>query len=129
VALSIYDYNYSYIYSHNYGGTMSGEIAVSVAEAKAKLSEKIRACRELDRTFIITNHGKPRAVLMSYEAYARLTEEEGTAREIDMASWHKTRRERKEVAREIKGLFDEKKLSRKGQKGYKRRAVKRMEND
>lgn len=108
---------------------MGREINIPVAEAKAKLSEKIRACRELDRTFIITSHGKPRAVLMSYEAYAHLTEEENEPKEIDMDRWLTTRRERKEVARDIKGLFDEKKLSRKGQKGYKHRAVKRMEDD
>ena len=108
---------------------MGREINVSVAETKAKLSEKIRACRELGRTFIITSHGKPRAVLMSYEAYAGLIEKEQEPTIMDAKRWHKERSRRKEVAREIKELFDERKLSRKGQKGYKRRAVKRMESD
>lgn len=103
------------------------EISVSVAETKAKLSEKIRTCRELDRTYIITSHGKPKAVLMSYEAYLDLAEEKTTPRTIDENEWKKQRVSKREAAHEIKKLFDERKLSRKGQKGYKKRAVKRMD--
>ena len=104
---------------------MDAEITVSVAEMKARLSEKIRACRELDRTFVITSHGKPRAVLISYESYRGLTGQQGTPRRINAEAWVENR----EVAHDIKELFDEKKLTRKGQKGYKRRAVKRMDKD
>lgn len=99
---------------------MGTEINISVAEMKAKLSEKIRTCRELDRTFVITSHGKPRAVLISYEAYMGMTEERTPQRRINAKTWVQKR----EATHDIKNLFDEKKLSRKGQKGYKRRAVK-----
>lgn len=108
---------------------MKDTTPISVAETKAKLSEKIRACKELGRVFVITSHGKPQAALMSYEAFARLSEKESEVQEIDMARWRETRAKRKEVSSEIKKLFDEKKLSRKGQKGYKQRAVKKMENN
>jgi prevent-host-death family protein len=108
---------------------MDKPVPISVAEAKAKLSEKIRACTELDRTFLITSHGKPRAVLMSYEAYANLAEGERQPKTIDLKAWKQTRTKRREVARDIKNLFEETKLSRKGQKGYKRRAVKKMEGN
>ena len=106
---------------------MRDTIAISVAEAKAKLSEKIRVCRSLDRTFVITSHGRPKAVLISYEAYLSMAEGGMTSRTLDTKRWKEQRASRREVAHEIKELFDEKRLSRKGQKGYKRRAVKRME--
>ena len=48
---------------------------------------------------------------------------------INARLWNKERSKHKEVARGIKELFDEKKLSRKGQKGYKRRLVREMEGD
>lgn len=108
---------------------MIKEISVSIAETKAKLSEKIRTCRELDRTYVITSHGKPKAVLISYETYLSLTEERIPPRTIDEKQWKKRRASKREAAHEIKKLFDEKKLSRKGQKGYKTRAVKRMERN
>jgi prevent-host-death family protein len=99
---------------------MGTEINISVAEMKAKLSEKIHACRELDRVFVITSHGKPRAVLISYEAYMGMTEKRTPQRKIKAKEWI----QKQEVAHDIKNLFDEKKLTRKGQKGYKRRSVK-----
>ena len=104
---------------------MGNEINISIAEMKAKLSEKIRACRELDRSFVITSHGKPRAVLISYEAYRGMTEQQSAPRRIKAKEWVK----QQEAVHDIKNLFDEKKLSRKGQKGYKQRAVKRMDKD
>ena len=108
---------------------MDKEIALSVAATKAKLSEKIRACRELDRTFVITSHGKPCAVLMSYDAYVRMREPTEPSSAIDAERRQEDYAKQREAAHEIKVLFDEKKLSRKGQKEYKRRAVKRMESD
>jgi prevent-host-death family protein len=108
-------------------GVMKDTIPVSVAEAKARLSEKIRACGALNRVFLITSHGKPRAVLMSYEAYTAMAGEERTPVTIDAKAWTATCASQKEVAGDLKNLFDEKGLSRKGQKGYKQRTVKRME--
>ncbi len=108
---------------------MDKEISLSVAETKAKLSEKIRACRELDRTFVITSHGKPCAVLMSYDAYARMREPAEPPLAIDAERRQEAYGKQREAVHDIKELFDEKKLSRKGQKKYKQRVVKRMEGD
>jgi prevent-host-death family protein len=105
---------------------MDDEVFISVAEAKAKLSEKIHVGCELGRVFVITSHGRPRAVLLSYEHYMGLKHEPTLPRSISLAEWKKKGPKRREVAKSIKDLFDEKALSRKGQKGYKRHAVRQM---
>ena len=106
---------------------MDDEIFISVAEAKAKLSEKINAGCELGRVFVITSHGKPRAVLLSYEHYMGLKHEPTLPCSISLAEWKHKGPKQRHIANSIKSLFDKNALSRKGQKGYKRNAVKQIE--
>ena len=103
------------------------EDRLSVAAFRARFAEQIERCNA-GRNIIITNHGKPRAVLMSFAEYNALAANTPEARlqNINMKEWEKGAKERREVADSIASLFDEKKLSRKGQKGYKQRAVKRI---
>lgn len=101
---------------------------VSVADLKARLSEKLKFVEGKNRRLAVTSHGRPRAVLISYMEYIALTEKSGDdkAKEIPIEEWQKGRAARKRVIDKIAGLFDETGLTRKGQKGYKKDAVKKM---
>ena len=104
---------------------------ISVAEAKARLSEKLRRVTSRGRRFAITSHGKPQAVLMDYKEYLSLREKggRGVAEEMSLRDWQKRKKSRRQVVRSVSSLFDEKHLSRKGQKGYKKNAVRKMEKN
>lgn len=98
---------------------------ISVAEAKAKLSEKINNAANRGRRFAITSYGRPKAVLIDYREYLALTEKpQGSnfARTISLDTWKKDSKKNSEIIESISSLFDEKKLCRKGQKGYKTNA-------
>lgn len=102
---------------------------VSVAETKAKLSEKLKSAESKGRRFAITSHGKPKAVIIGYKDYIALTENASPApqKEVPFDRLKKTVSQRKGIIESVAALFDERKLTRKGQKGYKREAVGKME--
>jgi len=102
---------------------------VSVAEIKARLSEKIHSADIRGRRFAITSHGRPKAVLMSYKDYQALAQgvSEIPAQTIAITSWEREAPKRKRIIDSVASLFDEKKLTRKGQKGYKNEVLRKME--
>lgn len=102
---------------------------VSVAETKAKLSEKLKSVETRGRRFAVTSHGKPKAVLMGYRDYIALTENAAPSpeKEVSFSELKDTVSKKKNIIESVASLFDEKKLTRKGQKGYKREAVRKME--
>lgn len=100
---------------------------VSVAEAKAKLSEKLNSVESKGRRFAITSHGKPKAVIIGYKDYISLVENVAAPRGAEISVDELKRKGRKKIVESVASLFDETKLTRKGQKGYKREAVKKME--
>lgn len=104
---------------------------ISVAEAKARLSEKLRGVINRGRRYVITSHGRPKAVIIDYREYLSLVEggEPQNQREISIDKWEKGKGERRKVVESISSLFRDEKLTRKGQKGYKRDAVGKMGKD
>ena len=94
---------------------------VSVAEVKAKLSEKLRRVSSHGRRFAITSHGKPKAVLLSYKNYIALLEKrnEGEIEKISIDEWKKDAKRRKKIVDSVSSLFDLNKLSRKRQRVHK----------
>lgn len=102
---------------------------VSVAETKAKLSEKLNSVESKGRRFAITSHGKPKAVIIGYKDYISLVENAvaPSGNEIPIGSLKKKVAQRKNIIDSVASLFDDTKLTRKGQKGYKREAVGKME--
>lgn len=101
---------------------------ISVAETKAKLSEKLRNIEKRGRRFAITSHGKPKAVLISYKEFLFLNENPSSApsKKISLDQWKKKKNERKKVIESVASKFEESKLTRKGQKRYKRDVVKKI---
>ena len=100
---------------------------ISIAEAKAKFSETIKRTEENNRVFAITNHGKPSAILISYKEYCALTETQNDEPgKISIKEWKANKKQREEVVSAVSNLFDTSKLTRKGQKRYKKNAVKKM---
>lgn len=102
-----------------------------LAEVKAKLSEKIREIGG-GRRLLITSHGRPQAVLISYQDYLVLLQERSDSQSqavgrIDFQQWKSEKGKRKEVASSILRYFDPTKLPRKGQKEYKRRRVAKFD--
>jgi prevent-host-death family protein len=101
-----------------------------LSEAKAKLSALVRRLMTGGRRIVITNQGRPAAVLMAYQDYMKLSEEIGSQREarvITMAEWQHDRKKREAVVKSITKLFDVKSLSRKGQKAYKAKALREFD--
>lgn len=98
-----------------------------LSEVKAKLSEYVRRLR--NKRVALTTNGRPSAVLMSYEDYLKWLEPsprlegEPPAQRISLSDWRKERKNRESVRDSILDLFDPAGLSRKGQKGYKKRLV------
>lgn len=98
-----------------------------LAEVKAKLSEMVRRTQGGKRV-IITSHGHPSAVLMAFEDFKKLLR--GTEKRaadlppIDFQDWKKQKGQRKKVTASILGKFNPKTLPRKGQKKYKRDALR-----
>lgn len=115
----------------NAGGFMrhlQGLEYISVAETKARLSEKLSSAVLKGRRFAITSHGKPKAVILGYKDYLSLIENPSpeAPEEISLGEWKKNKKKRSEVVKSISSLFEETRLSRKGQKGYKKDAVSKM---
>lgn len=96
---------------------------------KAKLSEKVAQLEVEGRLTAITVNGKPKAMLVSYAQFLKVISPEMTPyipRRLSLKEWEKESKHRKEVVRSIKNLFDLSLLSRKGQKPYKRDALKKF---
>jgi prevent-host-death family protein len=88
---------------------------VSIAEAKAKLSENIKRADQNGRIFALTKHGEPKAVLISYKRYRALINDSGTPQKIiDIKEWKKETKEKKKVASTVMELFDIGKLKKRG---------------
>lgn len=102
---------------------------ISVAEMKAKLSEKLKSVESKGRRFAVTSHGRPKAVVISYKEYLAMAQGDMTApsKEMELSEIKKEIKKRKSIIESVYSLFDEDKLSRKGQKGYKREKVVKME--
>jgi len=104
---------------------------VSLAQAKARLSEKIRQASQGTR-FAITQHGRPQAVLLSYGDYLELlrvlsmAQGQGTPTILDLAEWKRDRAKRKKIRNSIVRYFDPASLPRKGQKKYKQDALSKL---
>jgi prevent-host-death family protein len=99
---------------------------ISVAEAKTKLSEKLRSVENRGRRYLITSHGKPRAVIISYKEYLSLVQssDKPTSRNISLEKWKSESNERNRVIESVSSTFNTSTLSRKGQKEYKQNGVK-----
>lgn len=101
---------------------------VSVAETKAKLSEKINRVDQNGRAFAITSHGRPKAVLISYKEYCALVDDSQTTQKtIDIGKWNKEKNDREKIVLSVSNLFDANKLEKKGQKRYKQNAVGKLQ--
>lgn len=113
----------------NYSDLRSIDFA-PLSEVKAKLSEYVRLLGK--KRIALTTNGRPSAVLMSYEDYLNWLQEkpgEKTVQEeplerISFSDWKKERKNQESVRDSILGLFDMNRLSRKGQKAYKKNLVK-----
>ncbi len=101
---------------------------ISIAETKARLSEKIKNTETRGRRYVITSHGKPKAVLLNYKDYIALIDEDdrSTGETINLNEWIKKKEGRQKVVDSVASLFDESKLTRKGQKEYKNGTVKKL---
>lgn len=100
-----------------------------LSEAKAKLSALVRELLTGEKRIVITNQGRPAAVLMAYQDYLDLSQTGeptpgDTARTFQFEEWKKGSREQRAVLSSIANLFDAPKLSRKGQKAYKQKVVR-----
>lgn len=96
----------------------------SIAETKARLSEKIRRVVDNNRRFAITSHGKPKAVLISYKNYIALTSNQNKTENQEKVE-DMSARDKKTVIKSVTSRFDEKLLSRKGQKDYKNEKIRK----
>ena len=101
-----------------------------LSEVKAKLSEVINTSLSKSKRIAITTNGRPSAVLLSYSDFLSLlnlipqNRSSQTDRQpINFSEWEKREKERAVVRDSILNLFDLKKLSRIGQKTYKRNTV------
>ena len=101
-----------------------------LTEVKAKLSEKIAKVSGQKRLLAITLNGKPAAILVPYSEFLSWVGEKEAPvyvpRKISLTEWEKERPQRKAVVESIKNMFDLSKLSRKGQKPYKKNALKKF---
>lgn len=98
-----------------------------LTEVKAKLSEKVVRISETKRLLAVTVNGKPRAVLVPYTEFLNfIGQEKYTPRQLSLKEWEKESKHRRAVVRSIKELFDLPAMSRKGQKPYKRNALKKL---
>lgn len=104
---------------------------VPLSEVKAKLSEFVRKTSSGAKRVALTTNGRPSAVLMSYEDYLKFmgqradVEAKYPIRKISLSAWRKEKANQESVRDTILNLFDPSKLSRKGQKNYKARLIRR----
>ncbi len=98
-----------------------------LTEVKAKLSEKVATLGQQNRLLAITLNGKPKVMMVPYEQFLGWVGERGyKPRQLNVKEWEKESKQRKEVSNSIKNLFDTSILSRKGQKPYKKNALKKF---
>lgn len=98
-----------------------------LTEVKAKLSEKVGRIVETKRLLAVTVNGKPKAVLVPYSEFLDyIGQGTYTPRQLSLKEWEKESQHRKEVVQSIKNMFDLSTLKRKGQKPYKRNALKKL---
>lgn len=100
-----------------------------LTEVKAKLSEKVARLESTGRLVAITVNGKPKAMLVPYAQFLEVVEKQKTPyepRRFSLKQWEKESKHRREVVRSVKNLFNLSSLSRKGQKPYKRDALKKF---
>lgn len=100
-----------------------------LTEVKAKLSEKVARLESAGRLVAITVNGKPKAMLVPYEQFLQMLSAEEKSyipRKLTLKEWEKESKHRKEVVASIKNMFDLSMLKRKGQKPYKRDALKKF---
>jgi len=104
-----------------------------LSEAKAKLSEQVRKLVAEGKRLAITTNGRPTAVMLSYGDYLELlrktapSDAQSPFKVIDFDQWQKEARKRKMISDSISRLFDVSKLSRKGQKSYKKEKVREFQ--
>ncbi len=99
---------------------------VTLSEAKARLSEFVRSLSQAAKKLVLTTNGHPSAVLLSYQDYLRLVGQQSfqaPTKVIRFEDWKRERGKRIVVRDSILNLFDADKLSRKGQKCYKKKTV------
>lgn len=103
---------------------------VPLFEAKAKLSQQIQKISRERKSIAVTVNGRPRAILLDYDDYLKLLRQaQGSDRAsepvqtIDYQAWKQGEKNRLKVRDSILNLFDMQKLSRKGQKSYKKEIV------
>ncbi|MCP5468115.1 MAG: type II toxin-antitoxin system Phd/YefM family antitoxin [Deltaproteobacteria bacterium] len=98
---------------------------ISLSDAKATLSHQLRKTKQ--KRIAITQHGHPEAVLLSYQDFlalvSQISPKASSSEVIDFIQWDRERKNRAEVSRAISAYFDPAKLSRKGQKPYKKKRV------
>jgi prevent-host-death family protein len=100
---------------------------IPLAEVKAKLSEKLRDLGD-GRRILITSHGRPKAVLLSYGDFLGMLQKPSSAisfvpRRIKFKAWEKESPKRELISKSITRLFATNLLPRKGQKEYKQKIV------
>lgn len=100
-----------------------------LTEVKAKLSEKVAKVAKENRFLAITLNGKPAAVLISYREFLAWVQGKQPVyepRQLSLKEWDKESKQRREVVSAVKNLFDFESLERKGQKPYKKNALKKF---
>ena len=94
----------------------------SLATVKAKLSAYILLVQKQQQILVITQRGKPAAVLLAYDEFQKILKQESRnpiVRSYTIEDWEAEQPNRIKVRDSITKLFDIKSLSRKGQKPYK----------
>ncbi len=98
---------------------------------KARLSEKVTRVDQEGRLLTITVNGKPKAILVPYAEFLTWLQErqipQAPTPSMTFKQWEQASPRRRAVSRAILNLFDMKNLSRKGQKPYKREALRKFE--
>lgn len=104
---------------------------IPLTEAKAKLSEFVRTLSRDRKRIALTTNGRPSAVILSYADYLDLLNllqpaPSQAGKTIDFEEWEKGRPQRELVRDSLLRQFDPSKLSRKGQKYYKKHTVESL---
>ena len=82
---------------------------------------------ETNRLLAITLKGKPKVVMIPYEEFVQwIGQNQEPTRILNLADWEKESKQRRAVVRSIKNMFDVSTLNRKGQKPYKKDAIKKF---
>jgi prevent-host-death family protein len=104
---------------------------IPLSEAKARLSEFVRSVSRDRKRVALTTNGRPSAVILSYSDFLDLLnllqpQPGAEGKTIDFDDWEKGRAQREMVRDSLLKQFDPSKLSRKGQKYYKKRTVESL---